>query len=229
MINYILLDGSPEVENDKKDNMLVEVNGKLIEVNMTEDEDKGQKPQGVENPDTELFQRGFNIFMGEVNMESVKQIINWIISANFAKEKMHKELTLGICSPGGDLNACFALLDVMMGSKIPIRTIGMGMIASCGLLMFITGAKGRRVLTPNTSILSHQYTWGSFGKEHELFATVKEFDLTTSRLLSHYKKCTGLSEKVIREKLLPPHDVWLDSKQAKKLGLCDSVKEMRMT
>ena len=81
MINYILLDGSPEVENDKKDNMLVEVNGKLIEVNMTEDEDKGQKPQSVENPDTELFQRGFNIFMGEVNMESVKQIINWIISA----------------------------------------------------------------------------------------------------------------------------------------------------
>ena len=73
------------------------------------------------------------------------------------------------------------------------------------------------------------YSWGSFGKEHELFAAVKEFDLTTSRLLSHYKKCTGLSEKVIREKLLPPHDVWLDSKQAKKLGLCDSVKEMRMT
>ena len=214
----------------KKDNMLVEVNGKLIEVNqMTEDEEKGQKPQSVENPDTELFQRGMNIFMGEVNMESVKQIINWIISANFAKEKMHKELTLGICSPGGDLNACFALLDVMMGSKIPIRTIGMGMIASCGLLMFITGAKGRRVLTPNTSILSHQYTWGSFGKEHELFATVKEFDLTTSRLLSHYKKCTGLSEKVIREKLLPPHDVWLESKQAKKLGLCDVVQEMKMT
>ena len=193
------------------------------------DEEKGQKPQSTEAPDAELFQRGFHIFMGEVSMETMSPIINWIVASNFTKEKQHKELTLGICSPGGDLNACFALLDVMMGSKIPIRTIGMGMIASCGLLMFITGTKGKRILTPNTSILSHQYTWGSFGKEHELFATVKEFDLTTNRLLTHYKKCTGLTEKMIREKLLPPHDVWLDSKQAKKLGLCDKVQEMGMS
>ena len=193
------------------------------------DEEKGQKPQSTEAPDAELFQRGFHIFMGEVSMETMSPIINWIVASNFTKEKQHKELTLGRCSPGGDLNACFALLDVMMGSKIPIRTIGMGMIASCGLLMFITGTKGKRILTPNTSILSHQYTWGSFGKEHELFATVKEFDLTTNRLLTHYKKCTGLTEKMIREKLLPPHDVWLDSKQAKKLGLCDKVQEMKMS
>ena len=122
---------------------------------MTEEE-KGQNPQSTTDPGAELFQRGFHVFMGDVTMETMNPIINWIISANFAKEKKHKELTLGICSPGGDLNACFALLDVMMGSKIPIRTIGMGMIASCGLLMFITGAKGRRILTPNTSILSHQ-------------------------------------------------------------------------
>jgi len=38
-----------------------------------------------------------------------------------------------------------------------------------------------------------------------------------------------LSEKVIREKLLPPHDVWLEAEQAKKLGLCDTVQEMKMS
>jgi len=195
---------------------------------MTEDEEKGQNPLSTENPDAELFQKGFHVFMGEVSMETMNPIINWIISANFAKEKQHKELTLGICSPGGDLNACFALLDVMMGSKIPIRTIGMGMIASCGLLIFITGTKGKRILTPNTSILSHQYSWGSWGKEHELFARIKEFDLTSTRLLRHYIKCTKLKEKEIREKLMPPHDVWLDAKEAKKLGLCDKVQDMKM-
>ncbi len=146
--------------------------------------------------------------MGEVSMETMAPVINWIIAANFSKEKKHKELTLGICSPGGDLNACFALLDVMMGSKIPTRTIGMGMIASCGLLMFITGTKGRRILTPNTSILSHQYSWGSWGKEHELFARVKEFDLTTERLFNHYKKCTKLKEKESREKLMNDRSIF---------------------
>ena len=201
----------------------------MVKIMDNEEEHKQQQQQGHPDPATELFLRGHHVFMAEVTQETMKPLIDWIISENFNREKKKKELTLGICSPGGDLNACFALIDIMKGSKIPIRTIGMGMIASCGLLMFISGTKGRRILTPNTSILSHQYSWGSFGKEHELFAAVKEFDLTTSRLLSHYKKCTGLSEKVIREKLLPPHDVWLDSKQAKKLGLCDSVKEMRMT
>ena len=75
--------------------------------------------------------------------------------------------------------------------------------------------------------MSHQYTWGSYGKEHELFSTVREYELTTERMLLHYKKCTGLNEKQIREYLLPPHDVWLSGKEAKKLGICDNVKAIR--
>ena len=188
-----------------------------------EEEHKQQQQQGHPDPATELFLRGHHVFMSDVTQETMKPLIDWIISENFNREKKKKELTLGICSPGGDLNACFALVDIMKGSKIPIRTVGMGMIASCGLLMFISGTKGRRVLTPNTSILSHQYSWGSYGKEHELFSAVKEFDLTTDRMVTHYKKCTGLSEKDIRTYLLPPHDVWLSAKEAKKLGLCDSI------
>jgi len=188
-----------------------------------EEEHKQQQQQSATDPATELFLRGHHVFMSDVTQETIKPLIDWIIAENFNKEKKKKELTLGICSPGGDLNACFALVDIMKGSKIPIRTIGMGMIASCGLVMFISGTKGRRVLTPNTSILSHQYSWGSYGKEHELFAQVKEYDLTTQRMIAHYKKCTGLSEKDIRKYLLPPHDVWLSAKEAKKLGLCDKI------
>ena len=190
----------------------------------TEDQQNAQQPPQVLDPHSELLLRGHHVFMSDVTQETMKPLIDWIISENFNQKEKKRELTLGICSPGGDLNACFALVDVMKGSKIPIRTIGMGMIASCGLLMFISGEKGRRILTPNTSILSHQYSWGTYGKEHELFAQVKEYDLTTERIVNHYKKCTGLSEKDIRKYLLPPHDVWLSAKEAKKLGLCDKIQ-----
>ena len=131
-----------------------------------------------------------------------------------------------ICSPGGMMPECFALIDIMKASRIPIHTVGLGCIASCGLLLFITGEKGYRVLTPNTSILSHQFSWGSWGKEHELFAQVKEFELSTKRMIDHYKKCTGLDEDQIREYLLPPEDRWLSAKEAKKLNICDSVKSV---
>ena len=191
-----------------------------------EDEDQegssGQAPEML-GPKIELLMNGVVIFMGDVTVESMSPLIDWILAENF-KDKRKKELTLGICSRGGDLNACFALIDIMRGSKIPIRTVGMGMIASCGLLMFISGTKGKRILTPNTSILSHQYSWGSVGKEHELFARVKELELTTERMITHYKKCTGLNETAIRKYLLPAHDVWLGAKDAKKLGLCDKVQ-----
>ena len=193
-----------------------------------EDEDQGP-PQGpcpeALVPKMQLLMDGVVVFMGDVTVESMSPLIDWILAENFAK-KRKKELTLGICSRGGDHNACFALVDVMKGSKIPIKTVGLGMIASCGLLMFITGQKGKRVLTPNTSILSHQYSWGSIGKEHVIFAIVRELELTTERMINHYKKCTGLKEADIRKYLLPPHDVWLGAKEAKKLGLCDKVEEI---
>jgi ATP-dependent Clp protease protease subunit len=196
---------------------------------MRNDENEGQ-PQGPQGPEImipklQLLQNGVVIFMGDVTVETMSPLIDWILAENY-NDNRQEELTLGICSRGGDLNACFALVDVMKGSKIPIKTVGLGMIASCGLLMFITGEKGRRVLTPNTSILSHQYSWGSVGKEHELFARVKELELTTERMINHYKKCTGLKEADIRKYLLPPHDVWLSAKEAKKLGLCDKVEQI---
>jgi ATP-dependent protease ClpP protease subunit len=45
-------------------------------------------------------------------------------------------------------------------------------------------------------------------------------------MIAHYKKCTGLSDAKIREVLLPPQDIWLSPPEAKKLGLCDHVKEL---
>jgi len=167
----------------------------------------------------------FFLLMEEVTLTSVKQAVEWVFEANFSEEPPEL-LNLIITSPGGDLNAAFALIDTIRGSSIPVRTIGLGQVASAGLMIFIAGHKGHRLLTPNTSILSHQYSWGAFGKEHELFATVKEFDLTTKKMISHYKKCTGLSETKIREVLLPPQDIWLSAIEAKKLGLCDDIKEL---
>ena len=169
---------------------------------------------------------GIYLFMDEITDVTCKDVITFIISKNLVKP-YPKYLQLVINSGGGDLNAAFAVIDIMRGSPIPIRTVGLGLIASAAFAIFIAGEKGHRTLTPNTSIMSHQYIWGNYGKEHELFSTVREYELTTERMLAHYKKCTGLNEKQIREYLLPPHDVWLSGKEAKKLGICDNVKVMK--
>jgi ATP-dependent protease ClpP protease subunit len=45
-------------------------------------------------------------------------------------------------------------------------------------------------------------------------------------MIKHYKKCLGMTEKKIREVLLPPQDVWLSAEEALKLGICDKVEEL---
>ena len=167
----------------------------------------------------------YYLFNTEFNSSSTGDLIKFILERNLMKKDRAKMMKLIINSPGGEVSSAFALIDTMKGSRIPIYTYGLGEIASCGLMTFIAGEKGHRYITKNTAILSHQYSWGSYGKEHELMSRVKEFNNTTERILNHYKKCTGLSEKDIRKYLLPPEDVWLTAKEAVKYGIADQIVE----
>jgi len=177
-------------------------------------------------PGEALVDHGIYVLMADIDSDSVKPVIEWILHENHVRKKKYKELLLMICSDGGSLEDAFALIDVMRSSKIPIKTVGLGSIASSGLLIFLTGTKGRRVLTPNTSILSHQFSWGSKGKSHELFATVKEFQLIEKRMVEHYRLTTGLDDETIKKVLLPPQDVYLSADEALDYNICDSVADL---
>jgi len=181
---------------------------------------KDDEPSNLKGNNTYLF-------MDDFTPETVAPVIEFILEKNFiSARKRPKNLTLIICSPGGDMTSAFALIDIMHGSAIPVHTLGIGQISSCGILTFMSGTKGHRVLTANTSILSHQWSWGTYGKSHELVAVAKEFELTDEKLLAHYKRCTGLDEKTIKKFLLPAHDVWLTAQEAVKYGIADSIKKV---
>jgi ATP-dependent Clp protease protease subunit len=183
--------------------------------------------ESLEKSHTQALQdAGMYVFMGDVDHDSIRPVLEWILHENFVAKKKRRELLLMICSDGGEMSAAFALIDVMRSSTIPIKTVGLGTVSSAGLMIFLAGAAGRRVLTPNTSILSHQFSWGSDGKAHELFATMKEFELTHQRMIRLYEECTGLSADEIRNNLLPPHDVWLSAEEALALNVCDAISEV---
>jgi ATP-dependent Clp protease protease subunit len=169
-----------------------------------------------------LEEHHYYLFHEEFNNASVAEAMRFILERNLM-ETPPKLMKLIINSPGGDVASAFALIDTIKGSKIPIYTYGLGQISSCGLLTFIAGTKGHRYITNNTVILSHQFFWGTVGKEHELMAAVREFDNTSKRIIDHYMKCTGLTAEEIKKYLLPPEDVWLISEEALKYGLADKI------
>lgn len=173
----------------------------------------------------ELSDYGVHMLTGEITEESTDDAIKFILEANL--NKTHKVLNLIVNSGGGDCTAGFALIDVMLGSKIPVHTTGLGILASMGLVIFIAGEKGKRVLTPNTLIMSHQYLAVAWGKEHELLANRKQHDILTKMVLTHYRRHTKLkTDEAIRKYLLPAHDVWLKASEAKRYGLCDQVRNV---
>ena len=137
-----------------------------------------------------LEENGIWLFTGDVDDDTYADTIRWIMEENI--DSKHEALTMVIHSQGGDLNSGFAICDCMAGSHIPIRTLGLGVVASMGLLMFIAGKKGERILTPNTLVMSHQWAGsGANGKEHELLAGIKGNNLVSDMVLRHYKNIQG--------------------------------------
>ena len=185
-----------------------------------EDEDQQIQPSTKMDKET-----GILYLFGPVCTENVFPLIETILSVNLSSQYNLKFITLIMNSVGGSLDDAFALIDVMEGSTIPIRTVGIGCVASSALMIFMSGQKGYRVLTPNTSLLSHQWSWGIYGKKHELVSTQNQFEIVDAKVFNLYKSKTKLSKKKIHEILLPPNDVWLSPEQALEYGLCDEIKK----
>lgn len=149
-----------------------------------------------------------------------------IIEYNLGGKVEHIQMIIN--SPGGSCPGGFALIDLMEWSRIPIYTVGVGLIASMGLLVFMTGWKGRRIITPRTSILSHRFFALNIGNHSQLLASRKEQDLEHERIVDHYLRYSKLETKEELEKiLLRDVDTWLTPEEAIQFGLADSVEPIR--
>lgn len=171
---------------------------------------------------TESVGHYVTLLYGGINDKQAAQVVSWILGNNMI-ENPPKELVLMINSPGGSAASAFAIIEAMRGSAIPVKTVGMGQICSAGLLIFMNGTKGRRLITPTCSIMSHQFSTAIGGTYHELVNSQKELDYTHKRILDTYIKCTGKSESYVMKHLLNPHDAWLSPDEAIKHKIADKI------
>lgn len=172
------------------------------------------------------------MLMDDITSDSCKGAIEWIMDCNFREVNDPDNprpdlLNLIISTQGGDVHSAFALIDIMKASTIPIRTIGIGVVASAGLFISMSGTEGQRVLSPNTILMSHHFSTSAEGNRYELMSQMKSYEIVHKTILNHYKKYTGLSEGEILSKLLSPTDAFLTPLEAKKLNLCDIVKDLK--
>lgn len=175
-------------------------------------------------PGETLRASGVLMLTKEFNQDNIMPLVMQILEYNMMDPAHAPEtIKLYINSPGGAVASAWHLIDTMKQSRIPVHTIAMGMAASCGCLTLMAGEPGHRYVTQNTSVMSHVYSAGSGGKEHDLYARVRSFEQTSKAMVDHYVKCTGKDAKYVRTHLLPAEDVWLTPEEAVKHGVVDHI------
>lgn len=179
--------------------------------------------KSIQDPSYSLIEDGIITLFEPITNETTKRLVSGILKINNTENDI-EEIKLLICSPGGSLEDTLAIIDIMKSSVIPVSTVALGGIASGAFLIFMNGAPGRRIATPNTLFMSHQFSGGTYGKEHELSGRNKQFEICKSRMFDHYLKNSNLTKEEISNKLLGPTDYWMDPNEAKKFGFVDIIK-----
>lgn len=128
-------------------------------------------------------------------------------------------IRLHINSPGGSLLDCFASVDYICNSKVPIYSIVEGSAASAATIISVVAQK--RMMYKNSYMLIHQLSGGMWGKYEEMIDDFKNASVLMDRINEIYKVHTKIPANILKDIL--KRDLWFDSKTCLKYGLVDEV------
>jgi ATP-dependent Clp protease, protease subunit len=109
-------------------------------------------------------------------------------------ENPDKDINIYINSPGGDINALFAIYDTMQYIKPDVSTICIGMAASMAAVLLAAGEKGKRFVLPNSEIMIHQVMGGAEGQATDVKIRAERILKMKDRLNEILAKHTGQSK-----------------------------------
>ena len=134
-----------------------------------------------------------------------------------------KPILFIINSPGGSIDAGFAIWDQTKMISSPIYTIVSGLAASMGSILSLCASPGKRFATPNSRIMIHQPSISGpiQGQATDLHIQAEEIKKTKNVLVDLYVKHTGKTREEIEKAL--DRDTWMNPEEALKFGLLDKV------
>ena len=159
-------------------------------------------------------------FNGDFTEEKSKEIITKLIE--FDTKDPTKDILMIIDSYGGYVHSFLAIHDVIKCViNCDVATLAIGKTMSCGQMLLMSGTKGKRFVTPNTSVLVHEIsggTWGSLrDQENDLAETQRLMDVLNKLFIRYTNmKITSLKE-------LMKKDSYMTAKTAVELSIADHI------
>ena len=136
-------------------------------------------------------------------------------------------LPILIQSMGGSVYSMLYMINVMKRSRIPIATIVPGMAASAAAVLFTCGTPGYRFMGSNSKVMIHSVASYMFGRidAAEMVASATESQKLNRKICEIMSKNCGKCKSFFEEFLDKNKntDVYLDTKDAMELGMCDRI------
>lgn len=185
------------------------------------------KEKTNDSANEQLIQKFLNtrqiILSGEVNKELAEKVIRQLLILE--ADSASKPIYVYIDSPGGDVDAGFAIFDMIRFIKPPVYTIGMGLVASAGALILLAAPKNYRLGLPNSHYLIHQPLSGIKGVATDIEIHAKEIEKIRVKINALIAEETGKDVADVAKDT--DRDYWLSADEAAAYGLILQVIKTR--
>ncbi len=196
----------------------------IYNVPLADDDDDEKKNQKAPDPFSDRFLKTRQIILtGEINKELADSIVRQLLILD--SEDSKAPIYMYIDSPGGDVDAGFAIFDMIRFVTAPVTLIGMGLIASAATLVLLAVPKEKRFGLPNSRYLIHQPLGGMRGVATDIEIYAKDMEKIRAKLNKIISDETGMALKqVVKD---TERDYWLDSDEAVNYGLISKIVEKK--
>jgi ATP-dependent Clp protease protease subunit len=152
-----------------------------------------------------------------------EQVANLVVAQllHLESDDPDRDVKLYVNSPGGDMNALFAIYDTMQFVHCEIETTCVGQAASAAAVLLAAGAPGKRNTLPHSRILIHQPHGGAQGQSVDIEIWAREVIVQRDHMVEVLAHHSGQPAERIRADI--DRDFILRGADAVAYGLVDHV------
>ncbi|MBG0766479.1 ATP-dependent Clp protease proteolytic subunit [Sphaerochaeta halotolerans] len=188
---------------------------------MPQEEEKKPATQDPQIQEKLLKTRSI-ILSGEIDKESAESVIKQML---ILEGESSEPIKIFINSPGGDVDAGYAIFDMARFINAPVTMVGMGLVASAAALVLLAVPKEQRIALPNSTYLIHQPMSGMRGVATDIEIHALHLEKLREKLDKLIAQETGKSLEEVRNDTERDH--WLSADEALSYGLVSRIITQR--
>ena len=180
--------------------------------------DKEQNGERSYDIFSKLLKERIIFISGEIDESLANSVVAQLLYLDSLNDN---DIYLYINSPGGDVTAGMAIYDTMNYINSNVSTICIGLAASMGAFLLLSGEKGKRIALENSEIMIHQPLGGVKGQATEIKIAAEHILKIKKKLNTIISEKTKQNIKKVEKDT--ERDYFLNSKEALDYGIIDKI------